>query len=74
MVWTSDQVVAVLEHLGFSLARRESHDTFTKPGHPRTVSVPRNRKSVAPNTLSSIWRQAGIDNAQAREIRKRLAP
>jgi predicted RNA binding protein YcfA (HicA-like mRNA interferase family) len=61
-----------LEYLGFSLARRESHDTYTKPGHPRTVTVPRNRRAVTPGTLSSIFRQMGITKTDAQKIRENL--
>jgi hypothetical protein len=39
MEWSSAEVAEVLGLLGFTLARRESHDTYVKKGHPRTVSV-----------------------------------
>ena len=70
MQWSSQDVDGVLQHLGFTLARRESHDTYVKPGHPRTVSVPRNRSSITRGTLGSIWRQAGVTSAEARAIRE----
>jgi len=69
--WSSKDVIAVLEVLGFTRARRESHDTYVKAGHPRTVSVPRDRKSLAAGTIGTIWRQAGVSPARAREIRER---
>jgi len=69
MEWSTADVTSVIESLGFTLARRESHDTYTKPGHLRTVAIPRNRKSISPSTLSSIWRQAGITGPDATKIR-----
>jgi predicted RNA binding protein YcfA (HicA-like mRNA interferase family) len=54
-------VVKVLEANGFTLARRESHDTFKKPGHRLIVSVPRDEKELPKGTLAAIWRAAGID-------------
>jgi predicted RNA binding protein YcfA (HicA-like mRNA interferase family) len=68
--WSSTDVVTVIESLGFSRDRREAHDTYTRPDHPRVVSVPRNRASIPPGTLSSIWRQAGITAAAAAGIRQ----
>jgi predicted RNA binding protein YcfA (HicA-like mRNA interferase family) len=70
MEWSSADVITVLEAVGFTLARRESHDTYTKPGHPRIVSVPRDRKSLAKGTVGAIWRQVGITAAEARELRQ----
>lgn len=70
MNWSSADVAAVLDARGFALARRESHDTYTKPGHPRTVSVPRNRASLPAGTLSSIWRQAGMTAPEALRMRR----
>ena len=69
MDWSTNDAVAVVKFLGFSPARQEAHDTFTRPGHPRTVSIPRNRKSLGRETLKTIWRQAGITGAEARRIR-----
>jgi predicted RNA binding protein YcfA (HicA-like mRNA interferase family) len=63
-------VVAVVEALGFVRARRESHDTYVRPGHRFTVSIPRGRKEMSQTTLTSIWRQAGITSAIARKTRK----
>ncbi len=68
MQWSTEDVGCVLEAAGFALARRQAHDTYTRPGHPRTVSVPRNRREVAIGTLASIWRQAGLTAAQARRL------
>lgn len=62
----------MLEQLGFSLARRESHDIYTKPGHSYPVTVPRDRKEVTQGTLGSIWRQAGVTKADAEAIREGL--
>ncbi len=74
MEWSSEDAAKVVESLGFSLARRESHDTYTKAGHPRTVSIPRNRKALSAGVVSSIWRQAGITAAMARQIREGKKP
>jgi len=73
MEWSTDDVSEVLGQLGFTLARRESHDTYVKKGHDRTVSVPRNRSAITKGTLGSIWRQAGITGPQARAIREKKA-
>jgi len=71
MEWSTADVEWVLGQLGFNLARRESHDTYVKQGHMRTVSVPRNRSAITKGTLGSIWRQAGISGQQARELREK---
>ncbi len=71
MEWSTDDVASVLKKLGFKLARRESHDTYVKQGHKRTVSVPRNRSAITRGTLGSIWRQAGITGPEAKEIREK---
>jgi predicted RNA binding protein YcfA (HicA-like mRNA interferase family) len=68
--WSSVNITKVVEALGFELARQEAHDTYVKQGHPRVVSVPRNKKSVPIGTVASIWRQAGITATQARDIRE----
>ena len=70
MDWSSGDVVHVVEFLKFELARQEGHDSFTRAGHPRVVSVPRNRKSIPPGTVASIWRQAGTTAGEARKIRE----
>jgi predicted RNA binding protein YcfA (HicA-like mRNA interferase family) len=62
------QVDKVLEKLGFTLVRRGAHDNYTRPGHDRVVSVPRDRNELAPGTLASIWRQAGITAAEAKKV------
>jgi predicted RNA binding protein YcfA (HicA-like mRNA interferase family) len=69
MTWSSQDVVRVLAAFGFSLARRSGEDQYTKPGHPRPVTVPRSKKSIPPGTLASIWRQAGITKADAEKAR-----
>lgn len=70
MDWSTAQVEHVLVALGFELARQEAHDSYTRQGHPRVVSVPRNRKSIPVGTCASIWRQAGITAAEAKAIRE----
>jgi predicted RNA binding protein YcfA (HicA-like mRNA interferase family) len=69
MAWSSDDVAAVLRALGFELARRSGHDIYTRPGHPRSVSVPRDRRALPLGTLRSIWRQAGITPEEAERLR-----
>ena len=69
MAWSSDDVDRVLQRLGFSLVRRASHDIYTKPGHPRSVSLPRNRTRLPDGTLRSIWRQAGVMPDAAERMR-----
>jgi predicted RNA binding protein YcfA (HicA-like mRNA interferase family) len=71
MDWSTKDVLDVLYQLGFAHARDESHTTLTKAGHPRTVSVPRDRKAIAKSTLGIIWRQAGITGPQALKLRKK---
>jgi predicted RNA binding protein YcfA (HicA-like mRNA interferase family) len=68
--WSSSDVAKVIETLGFLIARQEGHDTYAKDGHPRVVSIPRNKKSIPIGTIGSIWRQAGITAKQARDIRE----
>ncbi len=67
MAWSRDDVDRVLRRLGFERARRGAHDIYTRPGHPRSVSLPRGRRRLPIGTLRSIWRQAGVtaDDAEA---------
>ena len=69
MTWSSDDVARLLLRLGFERSRRGAHDVYTKPGHTRLVSVPRDRNAIAAGTVASIWRQAGITAKQARALR-----
>jgi predicted RNA binding protein YcfA (HicA-like mRNA interferase family) len=69
--WSSEEVGKFLESLGFTLARREGHDTYVRSGHPRIVSVPRTAKHIAPGTLSAILRQARTDSSSARAWKDR---
>jgi predicted RNA binding protein YcfA (HicA-like mRNA interferase family) len=69
--WSTKDVLEVLYQLGFVDARDESHKTLTKPGHLRTVSVPRDRKAIAKSTLGIIWRQAGITGPEALKLRRK---
>lgn len=64
--WSSDEMGAFLESLGFHLARREGHDTYAKAGHPRIASVPRNERSIAKGTVGHILRQAGTTASASR--------
>jgi len=67
--FSSADVDKVLKARGFTLARRQAHDTYTRLGHPFVVSVPRDRKSLPIGTLRSILRQAGITMAEATALR-----
>ncbi len=59
----------MLQKLGFTRDRRTGEDQYVKDGHPRTVTVPRNKKEVTRGVLSSIWRQAGITKEEAERLR-----
>jgi predicted RNA binding protein YcfA (HicA-like mRNA interferase family) len=52
----------ILKQIGITLARQGKEDVFTGfvQGKNRVVIVPRNKRSIPQETLSSIWRQAGI--------------
>jgi predicted RNA binding protein YcfA (HicA-like mRNA interferase family) len=69
VTWSSDDVARVLRRLGFERTRRGAHDVYVKPGHPRIVSVPRDRAVIPAGTVASIWRQAGITAVRARALR-----
>jgi len=60
---TSQDVAWILNKIGIVLKRRGKEDVFegSYAGRTRVVIVPRNKRSIPQGTLSSIWRQAGID-------------
>jgi predicted RNase H-like HicB family nuclease len=53
-----------------TLKRRSKEDVFAGyyGGENRVVIVPRNKRSIPKDTLSSIWRQAGISKEIAENI------
>jgi len=71
---SSGDVASILAKLGISLKRRGKEDIFAGEygGESRVVVVPRNKKSIPKGTLSSIWRQAGINAKTADEIWRRI--
>jgi len=69
VIWSSREVVKVLEAHGFGLVRRGKHDTFKRAGHRYLVSVPRDERSLPIGTVRAIWRQADIDPKDAEASR-----
>ncbi|MFQ5455664.1 MAG: type II toxin-antitoxin system HicA family toxin [Nitrospirota bacterium] len=62
----------ILSQIGITLKRHGKEDIYTGDykDRNRVVIVPRNKRSIPRGTLSSIWRQAGINNKIANEIWK----
>ncbi|CAA7620772.1 MULTISPECIES: type II toxin-antitoxin system HicA family toxin [Magnetospirillum] len=57
----SREIIRRLERDGWvEVARRGSHAQFKHPTKPGRVTVPHPKKDMAPGTLRSIERQAGI--------------
>jgi predicted RNA binding protein YcfA (HicA-like mRNA interferase family) len=69
--WSTDDVIALVKHLGFTYARTNPHLIYEKSGRPRHVSIPPGRKVLVAPTLASIFRQIGITKREAEEIRKK---
>ncbi len=67
---SSNDVSWILGKIGITLQRRGKEDVYAGEydGKRRVVIVPRNKKSLPQGTLSSIWRQAGINHQVAEEI------
>ena len=67
---SSKDVAWILNQIDIQLARRGKEDIFAGEygGHNRVVVVPRNKRSIPQGTLSSIWRQAGINRNIAEQI------
>lgn len=67
---SSDDVAWILKQVGITLKRRSKENVFG--GYygekNRVVIVPRNKKSIPQGTLSSIWRQAGINKQIAENV------
>jgi len=67
---TSQDVAWILSQIGIVLKRRGKEDVFegSYAGRMRVVIVPRNKRSILQGTLSSIWRQAGINKETAENL------
>jgi len=67
---SSNEVAKILSQIGITLKRRGKEDVYAGhyQGTNRVVIVPRNKRSIPKGTLSSIWRQAGINRKIAEEI------
>jgi len=67
---TSQDVAWILNQVGIVLKRRGKEDVFegSYEGRTRVVIVPRNKRSIPQGTLSSIWRQAGINKEIAENL------
>ena len=70
MSWSTRDVDRVLRRAGFVLARRTSHDIYTKEGHRLSVAVPRDAQELPPGTVRGIFFQAGISRADAERLRR----
>jgi len=70
---SSKDVAWILDQIGITLKRRGKEDVFAGyyDGENRVVIVPRNKRSIPKGTLSSIWRQAGINREIAGTIWKK---
>ena len=67
---SSNDVVKLLRQIGIIFKRHGKEDIYEGHfrGRVRTVIVPRNKKSIPPGTLSSIFRQAGITRKEAEKL------
>ena len=55
------KLIRVLEREGWQLDRvKGSHHVFRHPGFPNRVVVPMHRRDLAPGTLNTILKGAGI--------------
>jgi predicted RNA binding protein YcfA (HicA-like mRNA interferase family) len=70
VTWSSDDLIALVEHLGFTYKRSNPHLIYEKKGHLRHVSIPPGRKVIVDITLGSILRQIGIGKKEAEQIRR----
>lgn len=70
MTWSSDDLCALVEHLGFVYKRSNPHLIYERDGHIRHVSIPPGRKVIVDVTLGSILRQIGITKKEAERIRR----
>ena len=67
---SSKEVGWLLQQFGITFKRHGKEDVFEGfyTGKPRTVIVPRNKKSIPEGTLGSILRQAGISKKEVEEV------
>jgi predicted RNA binding protein YcfA (HicA-like mRNA interferase family) len=67
---SSDEVASLLRKIGIIFKRHGKEDIYEGRfrGRVHTVIVPRNKKSIPPGTLSSIFRQAGITRNEAQKL------
>ncbi len=67
---SSRDVAWILNQIGIAFKRHGKEDIFegVHGGKTRVVIVPRNKRSIPQGTLSSIWRQAGIDKSLAQKL------
>jgi predicted RNA binding protein YcfA (HicA-like mRNA interferase family) len=67
---SGNDVARLLRRIGIIFKRHGKEDIYE--GHFRgqvhTVIVPRNKKSIPPGTLASIFRQAGITRKEAEQL------
>jgi len=63
-------VAWILDQIGITFRRHSKEDVFAGyyDGENRVVIVPRNKRSIPKGTLSSVWRQAGINREIAGKI------
>ena len=60
--YSSREVIKIIEANGWYEVRCEgSHHHFRHPQRAGTVTVPHPRKDLKPNTIRSIFQQAGIE-------------
>ncbi len=71
---SSDDLARILSEVGITLKRHGKEDVFggEQKGRFRVVIVPRNKRSIPAGTLSSIWRQAGLNKEEAEDIWRKL--
>jgi predicted RNA binding protein YcfA (HicA-like mRNA interferase family) len=68
--WSTRDVDRVLRRAGFVLARRASHDVYTKEGHRLSVAVPRDVRDIPLGTVRGILFQADISRDDADRLRQ----
>jgi predicted RNA binding protein YcfA (HicA-like mRNA interferase family) len=67
---SSEEVASLLQRIGIIFKRHGKEDIYEGRfrSRVRTVIVPRNKKSIPPGTLASIFRQAGITRKEAEKV------
>ncbi len=60
-VYRPHEIIKVLEHLGWQVARQKGSDVnLTKEGRPGLITVPISGREVRIGTFKNILRQAGL--------------